>query len=66
MYKDFRLVIKSADERQQIISDINQGTGDSCKAKAKASHPERDTTYQKRPEIFFWHNMLEDISEFVK
>lgn len=66
MYKGNRLVIKSKEERQQIISDVHQGIGDNCKAKAMASHRGRDSTYQKCSERFFWHNMLGDVAEFVK
>ena len=66
MYKGNKLVIKSKEGRQQIISDVHQGIGDNCKAKAMASHWGRDSTYQKCSEIFFWHNMLGDVAEFVK
>ena len=58
MYKGKRLVIKSKEERQQIISDVDQGIVDNCKAKAMESHRGRDSTYQKCSERFFWHNML--------
>ena len=66
MYKGSRIVVKLEEERQQIITDIHQGIGDNCKAKAMASHRGRDSTYQKCSERFFWHNMLGDISEFAK
>ena len=66
MYKGNRLVIKSKEERQQIISDVHQGIGDNCKAKVMASHRGRDSMYQKCSERFFWHNMLGDVAEFVK
>ena len=51
---------------QQIISDVHQGIGDNCKAKAMASHRGQDSTYQKCSERFFWDNMLGDVAEFVK
>ena len=66
MYKGNRVVIKSKEERQQIISDVHQGIGNNCKVKAMASHRGRDSTYQKCSERFFWHNMLGDVAEFVK
>ena len=53
MYKGNRLVIKSKEERQQIISDVHQGISDNCKAKAMASHRGPDSTYQKCSESFF-------------
>ena len=65
MYKSSRLVIKPAEERQQIIRDIHGGIGDDSKSKAMASHRGRDTTYQKISERFFWHNMFDDVSNFV-
>ena len=66
MYKGKRLVIKSKEERQQIISDVHQAIRGNCKAKAMTSRRGRDSTYQKCSEIFFWHNMLGDVSEYIK
>ena len=66
MYKGTRLVIKSSQEKQQIIKDIHEGIGDHSKAKAMASHRGRDTTYQKISERFFWHDIFDDVSAFVK
>lgn len=59
MYKGSRLVIKSAEDTQQIISDIHQGTGNNCKAKSMASHRGRDTTYQEFQKDFFDTTCLE-------
>ena len=66
MYKGNWLVIKSKEERQQIISDVHQGIGDNCKAKAMASHRGRDSYVSKMFREIFWHNMLGDVAEFVK
>ena len=60
------LVIKSSKEIQLIIKDIHEGIGDDSKAKAMASHRGHDTTYQKIAERFFWHNIFDDVSSFVK
>ena len=66
MYKSTRLVIKYSKEIQLIIKDIHEGIGDDSKANAMASHRGRDTTYQKIAERFFWHNVFDDVSSFVK
>ena len=65
MYKGERFVIKS-EEKRKIIHDIHEGIRDSCKSKAMVSHRGRDSTYQKRAERFFGHNLLGDVSELVK
>ena len=65
MYKQNRLVITSKEERRKIIADLHTGLGNSSKAKVMASHRGRDSTYQKCSERFFWHDMLNDVADFV-
>ena len=45
MYMEKRLVIRSPEEKHKIIHDIHEGLGEDPKAKALASHRERDSTY---------------------
>ena len=66
MYKGKRIIIKSKKESQQIIHDIHEGIGDSCKSKMMASHRGRDSTYQKCAKRLCWLNMLTDVGEYVK
>ena len=40
--------------------------GEDPKAKVMPWHHERDSTYLKISNSFFWYNMLDDIVEFVK
>ena len=66
MYRGTRLVIKSSEERLQIIKDVHEGIGDDSRARAMASHRGRDTTYQKIMQRFFWFNIMDGVANFVK
>ena len=66
MYRGARLVIKSSEERLQIIKDVHEGIGDDSRARAMASHRGRDTTYQKIMQRFFWFNIMDVVANFVK
>ena len=48
------------------IHDVHEGIGDNSMAKVLAAHRDREFTYQKFSERFFWHGTIEDIMEFNK
>ena len=66
MYKEKRRVVFEVERRTAIIHDVHEGIGDNSMAKALAAHRDRDSTYQKISERFFWHGMIEDIKEYIK
>ena len=54
MYQGTQLVIKSSEERLQIIKDLHEGIGDDSRARAMASHRGRDTmTFMLMRQIFY-------------
>ena len=61
IYKGKRAVITSRERQHLIIHDVHVGLGDDPNAKAMASH--RD---HKIAERFYWHNIISDISEYIK
>lgn len=65
-YKEKRRVIFDNDRKKIIIHDIHEGLGDNPKAKALAAHRGRESTYQKLAERFYWHNMIDDVKEYIK
>ena len=66
VYDDKRLVILSRDEQLRIVKDVHAGLGDNPRAKAMASHRGRESTYQKLTERFYWRNMVDDVTSFIK
>ena len=61
MYKEKRRV--EVERRTAIIHDAHEGIRDNSIAKIFAAHRDRESTYQKISEQFFWHDMIEDIKE---
>ena len=50
----------------EIITDVHSGIGNSEHSKAMASHRDKNSTYEKIAQRFFWYNISNDISDFVK
>ena len=65
MYKEKRTVIISTTEQQEIIHDVHKGIGSDPKSKAMASYRGRESTYEKISRRFYWHNMINDVREFI-
>ena len=66
MYKEKRRVVFEVERRTAIIHDVHEGIGDNLMVKTLAAHRGRESTYQKISERFFWHDMIEDIKEYIK
>ena len=66
MYKESRRVIMSKEDQQTIIHDVHVGLGEDSKAKAMSSHRGRDSTQQKIAARFYWHNIKDDVKEYIK
>ena len=66
MYKESRRVIMSKENQHTIIHDVHVGLGEDSKAKAMSSHRGRDSTQQKIAARFYWHNIKDDVKEYIK
>ena len=66
MCKEKRRVVFEVERRTAIIHDVHEGIGDNSMAKALVAHRDRESTYQKISDRFFWHGMIEDIKEYIK
>ena len=66
MHNSRRVVISSKERQRQIIQDIHAGLGENTKAKAMATHRGRESTSQNISERFYWHNIVNDVVEFIK
>ena len=66
MYNNTRLDTSSTERQHTIISDVHKGLGHDPKTKAMASYCGRDSTIQKIPNGFFWHNIKGDVEEFIR
>ena len=66
MYSNTRQVISSTERQHTRISDVHKGLGHDPKVKAMASHCGRGSMIQKISNRFFWHNIKDDIEEFIK
>ena len=53
-------------DRERIIHDVRERLGDNPKAKALAAQRERNSTYQKLAERFYWHIIGEDVKDYIK
>ena len=60
------IVIKDRNRQMEIIRDVHSGIGNSEHSKAMASHRGKNSTYEKIAQRFFWYNISNDISDFVK
>ena len=60
------IVIKDRNRQMEIIRDVHSGIGNSEHSKAMASHRDKNSTYEKIAQRFFWYNISNDISDFVK
>ena len=65
-YKEKRRVVLEVERRTAIIYDAYKGIGDNSMAKALAAHLDRESTYQKVFERFFWHGKIENIKEDIE
>ena len=61
-----RIVIKGRNCQMEIIRDVHSGIGNSEYSKAVACHRRKNSTYEKIAERFFWYNISNDISDFIK
>ena len=61
-----RIVIKGRNRHMEIIRDVHSGIGNSERSKAMASHRGKNSTYEKISQRFFWYNISNIISDFVK
>ena len=61
-----RIAIKGRNHQIEIIRDIHSGIENSEHSKAIASHRAKNSTYEKIAQRFFWYNISNDISDFVK
>ena len=61
-----RIVIKDRNRQMEIIRHAHSGIGNSEHSKVLASHRGNKSTYEKIAQRFFWYNISNDISDFVK
>ena len=50
----------------EIIRDVHSGIGNSEHSKAMASHRDKNSTYEKIAQRFFWCSVSNDVIDFVK
>ena len=65
MYNNTSLVISSTERQHSIISNVHKGLAHEPRARAMASHCGRDSTIQKISNRFLWHNIKDDVEEFI-
>ena len=58
--------MKDKERKMEIIRDVHRDIGDSEHTNAMTSHRGKNTTYDKIPQRFFWHNIAADVNEYVK
>ena len=61
-----RILIKDRNLQMEIIRDVHSVIKNSEHSKAMASHRDKNSTYEKTAQRFFWYNISNDISDFVK
>ena len=66
LYKNKRLVVNEKHKQIEIIQDIHCGIGQSEHAKAMASHLDKNSTYKKISQRFYWHSVASDVAEFIR
>ena len=61
-----RIVINDRNRQMEIIRDVHSGIEISKHSKAMTSHRGKNLMYEKIAQRSFWHNISNDISDFVK